>query len=123
VSRRSCWSRWLGTVLSPASWSPAGHRAVMVGPREREREREEGDDRRDRAISGRVRERARALPGHVAGLARSVGLRERSVRGRVRVGRPRGWAEPEEERRSRPEMNFLFFFFKNVNSISFCLFQ
>jgi hypothetical protein len=37
--------------------------------------------------------------------------------GRALLGR----AEREEEK--RPEQQFLFFFFKNVNSSSFCLFQ
>jgi hypothetical protein len=39
------------------------------------------------------------------------------------VGRACGWAEPEEKRRSGPYCRFCFFFFKNVNSGSFCLFQ
>jgi hypothetical protein len=31
-------------------------------------------------------------------------------RGRERAMRPFGWAEPEEGRRSRPELNFVFLF-------------
>jgi hypothetical protein len=34
-----------------------------------------------------------------------------------------GWAERPEKSGSRPELPVLFFFFKNVNSSSFCLFQ
>jgi hypothetical protein len=69
-------------VLSPASWSPAGHRAVVAGPRE------EREDRRGRLVSERAgegdsaRERA-ARPG-VAGPSAS----ERG-RARMRVGGPR----------------------------------
>jgi hypothetical protein len=40
----------------------------------------------------------------------------------VRDWAARCWAEPEEKG-SDPSGWFLFFFFKNVNGVSFCLFQ
>jgi hypothetical protein len=46
----------VGRVVSPASWSPAGHRAVVAGPREEKSRQEEKDDRRGRLVSERVRE-------------------------------------------------------------------
>jgi hypothetical protein len=43
--------------------------------------------------------------------------------GRAWAARASGWAEQPEKSGSRPELPVLFFFFKNVNSSSFCLFQ
>jgi hypothetical protein len=112
-------------VGSPESWSPADHRAVVAEPRE---EREERDDRRGRLVSERKegeRERGSRLGRPVlAGLRARVRMgcdsairRPRAARPRVLLGRARG------ERRSRLVLPILFFFFKNVNSSSFCLFQ
>jgi hypothetical protein len=56
---------------------------------------------------------ARVRMGRVAGPRRSE---------RERTGRPCGWAEPVEGRGGGPKRKFLFFFFKNVNSNSICLF-
>jgi hypothetical protein len=74
-----------------------------VSAREKERERgREGE----RACAGRPRGWT-ALLGHAgAGALQWV----------VRLGRARGRKE------SRPERKVLFFFFKNVNSVSICLF-
>jgi hypothetical protein len=50
------------------------------------------------------------LLGQLGLLGRTRGRgRERAG---VGAGRPFGWAEPVRERRSRPEQQFLFFFFK-----------
>jgi hypothetical protein len=53
--------------------------------------------------------------------ARRGRARERG-RGRESAGRPRGWAEPERGGGVGPRW-ILFFFFKNVNSNSICLFH
>jgi hypothetical protein len=50
-----------------------------------------------------------------------TGASER-MRGRDAAG-PRGWAEPERERREAARSEILFFFFKNVNSSGICLFH
>jgi hypothetical protein len=65
--------------------------------------------------------RARVLLGRASALLGRAGVSERG-RGRDAAG-PRGWAEPEGERRKRPDRSFWFFFFKNVNSNSICLFH
>jgi hypothetical protein len=102
----------------------------VPSPRERG-EREEEDDRRGRAVSGRVREGERArcravLPGRVAGprllLGRASTWAAREGE-RERTGEPRVAGTSRRRRKGRPEMKFLFFFLKNVNSISFCLFH
>jgi hypothetical protein len=69
------------------------------------------------ALSERERERERARKQ--AGLAVLLGRasRPREEKERALLGR----AGREEEK--RPELQFLFFFFKNMNSDSFCLFQ
>jgi hypothetical protein len=66
----------------------------MAESRERARERKEGDDRWGRRVS--ERENARADGPRVAG-----------PRGRDAAGL-RGWAEPEGERRKRPDRSFSF---------------
>jgi hypothetical protein len=48
---------------------------------------------------------------HVCWAARRGRAREREC-GRKRADRPFGWAEPEEGRRSRPELSFCFSFSK-----------
>jgi hypothetical protein len=97
-------------VGSPVSWSPAGHCAVVAGPRE---EREERDDRRGRPVSERAgegesaRERD-ARPG-VAGPSVSERGRARMCVGgpRVLLGRAR-----EKKRESARATDFVFLFKK-----------
>jgi hypothetical protein len=63
-----------------------------------------------------ARTRTRVLLGHDRTLlGRASGPREEKEH--VLLGR----AEKEEEK--RPEMKILFFFFKNMNIINFCLFH
>jgi hypothetical protein len=62
-------------------------------------------------MSARERASERAGAAGLACWAARVARPSKCGRGRERAGRPRGWAEPEGERRSRPEMRILFFFF------------
>jgi hypothetical protein len=62
-------------VGSPVSWSSAGHHAVVVGPRE---ERKERDDRRGHLVSERESARELGRPG-------LAGPSEHGRMGRTRV--------------------------------------
>jgi hypothetical protein len=75
-----------------------------------------GGDRVSARERGRTREQA-------ARMGRAAGPRgcERAQAG-VGANGPLGWAEPEGERRRRPEL-ILFFFLQNVNSTNICLFH
>jgi hypothetical protein len=86
----------------------------MAGSWERARETEEGDDSWDRGVSERESERARvrALLGWAALLGRAGTS--------ARASRVVGPSQREEE---SARSIFLFFFFKNVNSISIYLFH
>jgi hypothetical protein len=75
----------------------------MAESRERARETEEGDDRWGPRVSEREGERARTRAG----------------RANARAGRS---ARPNWRKKSA-RVEFLFFFFKNVNSNSICLFH
>jgi hypothetical protein len=83
--------------------------------------REEGDDRQGRLlVRGRRERRARGsgwagLLGHACCWARRARARARGQA--ARLGRARGGKE--ESARDK----FLFFSFKNVNSINICLFH
>jgi hypothetical protein len=68
------------------------------------------------ARTGRV-----AGPRVLLGRASAAGLREREQTA-ARDWAARCWAEPEEKEKSA-RAAVLFFFFQNVNSDSFCLFQ
>jgi hypothetical protein len=73
---------------------------------------EKGDDRRSRDV--RERERAGARLGWAA--------RPRNAGASMRMGRAVGPSR-REKGEGGPRRKFLFFFFKNVNSFSICLFQ
>jgi hypothetical protein len=90
--------RWSTSSASGQRWLTSG---AILSVSEIEREASVGESASARA-GPRVRERA-------------------SARARGWAARLLGRAEREEE--TRPEMKFLFFFFKNMNSDSFCLFQ
>jgi hypothetical protein len=97
-----------------------GRRPVVVPPwlgrGKRERERDEKDDKRGGVL---VSERER-----VSARGRAVLLFTRpSMSERALLGHACCWAEQGRRRGSRPALPILFFFFKNVNSASFCLFQ
>jgi hypothetical protein len=99
---------------------------------ERKRERKVRDDKRGRAVRerGRARERERVrADGPRCWAVRAAGPGERGWA--VRAGRERTavrdwaarcWAEPEGKVESA-RAAVLFFFFKNINSVSFYLFQ
>jgi hypothetical protein len=96
-------------VGSPVSWSAAGHRAVVAGPRE---ERQERDDGRGRLVSERAGEGERA---HASGPRSLVLLgRARASVGEhecARVGRACCWAEQGRSEEAT-RVAVLFFFFK-----------
>jgi hypothetical protein len=71
------------------------------------------------SMSVRERGRTRARMGRA--LLGRTGVSEHG-HGRDAAG-PRGWAEPERERREAARSEILFFFFKNMNSSSICLFH
>jgi hypothetical protein len=104
-----CWChrRWAATLVNVASVGSAlaDQRGNPVSEWERGR----------RARAGRLLGRERAAR---PGLARHARERERES-----VGKPRVTGPSRRRRRSRPEMKFLFFLFKNMNSVSFCLFH
>jgi hypothetical protein len=97
------------------------HRPATVRPwpsRGRARETEEGDDRWGPRVSEKEGEHARARAGRADGprcWAARVGKR-----GRKRASGPFGWAD---RRKKSVRVEFFFFFFKNVNSNSICLFH
>jgi hypothetical protein len=71
----------------------------------------------------RETESARTQAGRADGPGCWAALTRASERGRRRVAAgPFGWAEPEEGREAA-RVEFLFFFFKNVNGTSICLFR
>jgi hypothetical protein len=87
-----------------------------------ESEREEvGDDRWGRAVSERERKSARAgRPRGWTALLGHAGTSKRG-RGRVAAGRSAGLSRREKGESAR-EKSFVFLF-KNVNSVSICLFR
>jgi hypothetical protein len=103
-------------VGQPTSSSSVDRRAGMAGLRERAREWKKEDDRWGQDVSERERARERGW-ARLLGHARCWAARARACGPAVRLGRAR---EKEEK---RPGRQFLFFFFKNVNSKSICLFH
>jgi hypothetical protein len=91
---------------------PAGRRAYMAERTGKRASTEEGDDRRGRDVSEREsRERRRDWATRIAG-----------PRGRARARAGRSTGPSQREGRVGLSL-FLFFFFKNVNSVSICLFH
>jgi hypothetical protein len=103
-------------------WSPAGHRAVVVrSRRESERGRKEGNDRQGHLVSERGGMRTRVLGWALLGRAQGSERARESERDCTRLGRTllgRAGGRGEAAR-----VEFVFFFFKNINSVGFCLFH
>jgi hypothetical protein len=73
---------------------------------------------------GRERERGSAARlGWVAGPRALLGRAGECGCRHECTGRPRGWAELEVKKEESARSVFLFFFFKNMNSKSICLFH
>jgi hypothetical protein len=111
--RRSCWCRTCrrGAHRRSAPLQPGLTQADDQVPPVSVWERERG-------TRASARGRAICRAGSVCRAARAS---EAGEHGREATG-PRV-AGPSQRRRSRPELRFCFFFFKNVNSANFCLFQ